>query len=240
MGAKKIFFVGAQLSRARLKSLLANVDLAPIGEAGTLREADRVLRNTLLEAEHADILADILLVDIHGRFAGDEPEMFRALRARQPLTKVIVLGDPVSLVQLWQAYPVGIDGYLLHTMPPAALRHALDLIMSGQQILPPCSPATKPAARPISRMPAHVSTTNGLSAREMQILQLLVAGSSNKAIARDLTISHETVKVHIRALLRKLKASNRTQAALWGLQHGFRQMGCLLGLLFSVREFTNL
>ncbi len=58
-----------------------------------------------------------------------------------------------------------------------------------------------------------------LSERESQILQYLVGGSSNKAIARELTISEATVKVHVKGLLRKVRVTNRTQAAIWAINH---------------------
>jgi two-component system nitrate/nitrite response regulator NarL len=60
----------------------------------------------------------------------------------------------------------------------------------------------------------------GLSGREDQILRFIVSGSRNKLIARDLGISEATVKVHVRALLRKLGATNRTQAAILGMNWG--------------------
>jgi two-component system nitrate/nitrite response regulator NarL len=222
---KKLFFVGGQLPRERVKDVLTGSILTLIGEAGTLAAAHRQLCGTHSEAGRPDIV----LADIDGPLEGDEAEMLRAIRGRQPATKIMVLGDPASLALLWQACSTEIDGYLLHTMPPAMLMHALDLILSGQRILPPCSHAARLAPQLVPAAPMAATATNGLSAREAQILQLLVVGSSNKAIARDLTISHETVKVHIRALLRKLKARNRTQAALWGLENGFRQVvGCLL------------
>jgi two-component system nitrate/nitrite response regulator NarL len=60
----------------------------------------------------------------------------------------------------------------------------------------------------------------GLSPRELQILRALVNGRSNKAIARELSISEATVKVHLKALLRKVRVNNRTQAAVWALNQG--------------------
>jgi two-component system, NarL family, nitrate/nitrite response regulator NarL len=228
IGMRTLLFVGGQLARERVTNVLAGSILTLIGEAETLAEAHRLSCGTDSEAEYPDIL----LVDIHESLDGDEADLLRAVRDRQPATKIVVLGDALSLAVLWQAHSTAIDGYLLHCVPSAMLMHALDLILSGQCILPPCSHAAAPAVQIVPAAPMRATATNGLSAREAQILQLLVSGSSNKAIARDLTISHETVKVHIRALLRKLKARNRTQAALWGLANGFRQVGCLLlGLL---------
>lgn len=59
-----------------------------------------------------------------------------------------------------------------------------------------------------------------LSDRELQVLQMLILGSANKVIGRELGICEATVKVHVKAALRKLHVSNRTQAAIWAVQHG--------------------
>jgi two-component system nitrate/nitrite response regulator NarL len=59
-----------------------------------------------------------------------------------------------------------------------------------------------------------------LSSRELQILGCLVEGASNKVIANQLAITEATVKVHLKSILRKINASNRTQAAIWALHHG--------------------
>src|SRR5258708_2288364 len=60
----------------------------------------------------------------------------------------------------------------------------------------------------------------GLSAREMQILGCLVSGDQNKQIAYELKISDGTVKVHLKAILKKIRVQNRTQAAIWAMNHG--------------------
>jgi two-component system nitrate/nitrite response regulator NarL len=218
MGMATVLFVGAQLSREGLKGLLAGSVFTAVGEAATLAEAHR----WLCAAQSEDPRANILLIYFEGLLDTDSGEMLRAISRDQPAVKVIILGDPASLTLLWQAYPTTIDGYLLKDMPAAALMQALHLVMSGQQIFPPASPAAGPGARPTKGAPNHAKATTALSTREMQILRFLVGGSSNKAIARELTISSETVKVHMRALLRKLNARNRTQVALWGLENGYK------------------
>ena len=60
--------------------------------------------------------------------------------------------------------------------------------------------------------------------RESQVLICLAHGESNKSIARLCNITESTVKVHLKAILRKTRAQNRTQAAIWGIEHGFREM----------------
>jgi two-component system nitrate/nitrite response regulator NarL len=135
--------------------------------------------------------------------------------------KVVIVGDPASLTLLWQADPTAIDGCVLKDVSAAALIGTLHLVLSGQRIFPPGPPTAVPG--PTQEAAIYAKAMPALSAREAQILQFLVGGSSNKAIARDLTISSETVKVHMRALLRKLNARNRTQAALWAFENGYKR-----------------
>ncbi len=75
----------------------------------------------------------------------------------------------------------------------------------------------------LSSAPTRINTANshGLTEREVQILQCLVQGDSNKMIANRLGITEATVKVHMKGLLRKISATNRTQAAIWALNNGF-------------------
>jgi two-component system nitrate/nitrite response regulator NarL len=69
-------------------------------------------------------------------------------------------------------------------------------------------------------MTAERSITQQLSPREKSIMQCLIAGDSNKCIARKIDIAEATVKVHVKAILRKIRVQNRTQAAIWGMNHG--------------------
>jgi two-component system nitrate/nitrite response regulator NarL len=218
MGMATVLLVGAQLFREGLKGLLAGSIFRAVGEAGTLAAAHCWLRGP----QAGDQRPQILLIYLDGRLDIDNSEMLRAISRDQPAMKVVILGDPASLTLLWQADPTAIDGCVLKDVSAAALMHALHLVMLGQQIFPPGPPAAAPGPRPSLEAPIHAKAMPALSAREAQILQFLVGGSSNKAIARDLTISSETVKVHMRALLRKLNARNRTQAALWALENGYR------------------
>jgi two-component system nitrate/nitrite response regulator NarL len=69
-------------------------------------------------------------------------------------------------------------------------------------------------------IPPDTSEAGELSRRELEILRCLLAGQSNKAIARQLDITESTVKMHFKNLMRKIRAQNRTQAAVWAIQHG--------------------
>jgi two-component system nitrate/nitrite response regulator NarL len=215
-----VFFTGNQLSTAGLKSLLSTSDFSPIGEATILSEAHRLLSETLAE----DGRTDILLIDVRRRLSDDEEESLHAIHRDRPTMKMVVIGDALSLGLLSQKYGGEIDGYLLTEMSAAALKYSLRLIDSGQRIFPPGPHPASPSAPSAGEAPISVQATSHLSARELRVLQLLTTGCSNKAIARDLAISDATVKVHVQALLRKVNVQNRTQAALWAIEHGVQRI----------------
>ena len=208
MGSPKVFLVGSVSSREQLKDILGPT-FRVVGEAATLGEEDR----SACPLDGVE-RPDVLLMESYNRLDENEAEMLRAVRRNQLAAKIIVLGSSKSLASLWQTHRAEIDGYVLRTTPNDLLIEALNIIISGHQILP-----VRPAVAP--QQAVAEDSPNGLSAREMQILRQLVGGSSNKAIARSLAISHETVRVHMKVLFRKLKTNNRTQAALWALERGF-------------------
>jgi two-component system nitrate/nitrite response regulator NarL len=112
-----------------------------------------------------------------------------------------------------------LDGCLLSNSPPHALRQSLDLIMMGESVFPfSLLMSSFPAeADPISAEPTIVNES--FSMRELQVLAILQNGKSNKTIAREVGLSEATIKVHIKNVLRKLGASNRTEAAIWMMKH---------------------
>ena len=112
-----------------------------------------------------------------------------------------------------------------------ALIGALEFVMLGETFLPAklCLPILQEMS---SRHPMALQSSaalgsgndslkvlRGLSNREVQILQCLTKGSSNKQIARELGLADATIKVHVKAILRKVRLENRTQAAIWARQH---------------------
>ncbi len=149
------------------------------------------------------------------------------LKAHCPSARAVILADkidPRAAVQVCQA---GLDGVCPTTMERHALIKALELVMLGEIFIPAAiglslmEQATSSNAAKIqpSFAPAPANDPammpNKLSDREAQILRCLTQGASNKLIARELGVAEATVKVHIKAILRKVKAVNRTQAAMW-------------------------
>jgi two-component system, NarL family, nitrate/nitrite response regulator NarL len=145
---------------------------------------------------------------------------------RFPQTKVVLLTDQVTSEWLDKAVQAGASGFLPKDISADALRFSLELVLLGEQIFPTLHSLLEPrfhavpAVRP-SAPDNHVRPIP-ISVRENQILGCLVNGLPNKTIARHLDIAEATVKVHLKALLRKINVRNRTQAAIWGLSNAPR------------------
>ena len=128
-----------------------------------------------------------------------------------------------------QAFQAGLDGLCFTAMNREALIKALELVMLGETYIASAlalrlwdEASRQRQARPDGAVvvdPAAAAIAGKLSGRETQILSHLTLGASNKHIARELGVAEATVKVHVKAILRKVKAANRTQAAMWAQQH---------------------
>jgi two-component system nitrate/nitrite response regulator NarL len=151
-------------------------------------------------------------------------DTLKKLNAQCPFARVVVLADhlePQAVVRLCAA---GLDGLCPTAMPKAALLKALELVMLGETFIPGSVSLEllKQEPRPqlgdgrVAPVPDTPEGMGKLSKREVQILHCLTQGASNKLIARELGVAEATVKVHLKRILRKLKAANRTQAAILG------------------------
>jgi two-component system nitrate/nitrite response regulator NarL len=154
---------------------------------------------------------------ISGQPVKDEAEL-RALREVFPTARIVVLADDLSVDVLRAAMGGGADGFLIKTVSPEALIQSLQLVMLGEKVFP-----TNLAAMllDLSSAPSPLNSVRGMTPREIEILQALVTGASNKMIANRLGIMEATVKVHLKTLLRKIDVNNRTQAAIWAMNNGF-------------------
>ena len=154
-----------------------------------------------------------------------------ALKAGHPSARVVVMADTMSAEAVVQLCRAGLDGFCPTSMDQHALVKALEIVTLGETFIPASiglalldrarqnrqvTHAAGAAFAPANDPAAHL---NKLSERESQILRCLTQGASNKVIARELGVAEATVKVHIKAILRKVKASNRTQAAIWATGH---------------------
>lgn len=150
----------------------------------------------------------------------------RTLRSRFPNSRLVVLSDQYNPDQVHTAFRMSARGYLMKTISSSTLIKSLELVMLGESIFPSAILTRMVEDHGLDieiddeiavDVPPISHSSRALSAREMQILQCLVRGQSNKMIARSLDIVEATVKVHIKAILRKIHVQNRTQAAIWAV-----------------------
>jgi two-component system nitrate/nitrite response regulator NarL len=146
--------------------------------------------------------------------SGDSLQTIPQLRVAMPESRLVMLTSNPHLERLRQAGDLPLQGFLTKELEPSELTSALDRVMDGQ-ILFPTSVAPLVVTTP--RLPSP----RGLTAREAEILRRLVNGDSNRMIATHLSLSEMVVKASVKQLLRKIKAANRTQAALWAIHQGF-------------------
>ena len=110
----------------------------------------------------------------------------------------------------------GAHGYLSKTLPARELVAALEAVHAGDIVI--SEPGPRPRSAPGLDWPGR---TEGLSDRESEVLALITQGKNNADVARLTYLSPNTVKSYIRSIYRKINAGSRTQAVLWGVQHGF-------------------
>jgi DNA-binding NarL/FixJ family response regulator len=161
----------------------------------------------------AEVRPDVVLMDL------DMPEMdgieaTRRITGARPETAVLVLTSFSDRPRILGAMDAGACGYLLKD---ASSNDVADGIRSAARGEAPLDPR---AARTILNARAEPDPLGALSAREREVLALLVEGLANKVIARRLEISEKTVKSHLTRIFRELEVTDRTQAALWAERHG--------------------
>jgi DNA-binding NarL/FixJ family response regulator len=138
-----------------------------------------------------------------------------ALRAEFPEARIVMLTTFEGDVEIQRALQAGAWGYLLKSMPPGDLVEVVRQVRAGKRRIP-----TEVAAR----LADHLGEED-LTAREMDVLRHVADGSRNRDIAERLFISEETVKVHIKHIMEKLGASDRTQAVAIALRRGIIHLG---------------
>ncbi|WFL75964.1 response regulator transcription factor [Altererythrobacter arenosus] len=145
--------------------------------------------------------------------------------AAYPLAKIAVLVEQFDMSSMIECFDAGVDGYIVKSMSSQPLITALRLVTLGEKVLP--SELANVLSQHNFEHPIgggdleHEMEDANLSSRERDVLCCLMAGYSNKVIARELDVCEATVKVHVKAILRKLDVSNRTQAAMWASTRGF-------------------
>lgn len=200
-----------KLFREGLKRLLDDTPIQIVAEAGNLREAATSVEGGLVP--------QLVLLDLAGS-GEEEAEGMRRLRGLLPEARMVILTSDLCTRRLANALEAGADGYLMKDLSSDALAQSLKLVMMGEKVFPTHLAALLISGRINGNSTDRPVSRKGLSQREVQILRCLLNGDSNKMIANHLSITEATVKVHLKSLLRKINASNRTQAAIWALNNG--------------------
>jgi two-component system nitrate/nitrite response regulator NarL len=180
----------------------------------------------------------LLLVGLGG--ISTELVQLPSWKQQYPRLRILGLGSRFDIEELHAAIQAGADGYLLkEEVTTETLLRALDIIVLGEAVLPQKfmqsmrterrpTPEVLPSgygpvsdcgsqARDAGTEGADLPSFHRLSEKEQIILDHLTQGASNKHIARDLNLAESTVKVHVKAILRKIRVRNRTQAAMWAM-----------------------
>jgi len=152
---------------------------------------------------------DIVLMDLRLPGMGGV-EATLAIRKEFPDARIIVLTTFETDEDIYRAIQSGAKSFLLKDTPDDELSRTIRAVYAGEQPLPP-----KVAERLAQRQQRA-----DLSQREMEVLQLLIKGRSNKEIGSALFISEDTVKAHLKTLFAKLQVQDRTEAAISAIQHG--------------------
>ncbi|WP_296697436.1 response regulator [Thiocapsa sp. UBA6158] len=168
----------------------------------------------------AETLPDVVLLDMRMPQL-DGLEMLRRLRAAHPGMPIAMLTTSAEERDVIESLQGGAQGYLLKDMEPDALIAALSEIVQGRTVVAPelAIVLAKAVQGEAAGMAAEGRIAD-LTPREHEILCHLAEGQSNKAIARRLNISDGTVKLHVKAILRKLDVHSRVEAAVIAVERG--------------------
>ncbi len=156
-------------------------------------------------AQHPDVvLMDLRMPELDG------VDAIRAIRASAPQARIVVLTTYDSDEDIYRGLRAGAMGYLLKDAPAGELLSAIRAVAAGQKRIP-AEVAAKLAERMISPE---------LTARELEVLRLVVTGQSNKEIGAALAIAEGTVRAHLNSIFQKLEAQDRTHAVTIAIRRG--------------------
>jgi two-component system nitrate/nitrite response regulator NarL len=208
-----------ELSREGLKRLI---------DSGGLTAACLSYRDAEANAVEQDDPHRLFLIEAENETGA--LAMARLLRSRFAQARIALLCTDFTLTFLKGALALGFNGFLTRDMAFSALLRSLRLILAGEKVLPTrCIEHLIGSEAPVPMTDWNAQCDHQqLSRREIGILHCLIDGDANKVISRRLNIAEPTVKVHIKAILRKLKVLNRTQAAVWAVSRRATPVSSLL------------
>ena len=193
------------LLREGLATIINNQsDMLLVAQASNAQEA---------VAEYRKHKPDVTLMDLRLPDRSGIDAMI-AVRAEFPQARVIMLTTFEGDVEIQRALEAGARGYLLKSMPPEELVEVIRQVHAGKKRIPPQLAA---------QLAEHMSDED-LTSREIEVLNHIAGGNRNRDIADKLFITEETVKVHIKHIMEKLGASDRTQAVAIAVRRGIIEL----------------
>jgi len=193
------------LLREGLAAIINNQpDMLLVAQASNAQEAIQQFRKHLPDVT----LMDLRLPDKSGIDA------MISVRAEFPEARVVMLTTFEGDVEIQRALEAGARGYILKNMPPKELVQVIRQVHAGKKHIP---------SQVAAQLAEHLSD-EALTSREIEVLNQIAGGNRNRDIAEKLFITEETVKVHIKHIMDKLGASDRTQAVAIGLRRGIIQL----------------
>jgi len=193
------------LLRDGVAGLVADqTDMELVGEACSGREAIEQFRK-----HRPDVtLMDLQMPEMNGIDA------ILAIRGEFPEARIVVLTTYTGDVQIVRALKAGAQAYLLKSMLRRELLDTIRAVHKGQRQIP----------LEVAAQLAEHTADDSLTSREIEVLRLIAAGKANKLVASDLSITEETVKGHVKSILSKLGASDRTHAVTIALTRGIIEL----------------
>ena len=181
-------------------------DVKVVGEASNGQEAlDFLEKNTV----------DLVILD-HKMPVLTGIETLREIKARNIQIKTVLFTVSDSGEDVQEALKLGVDGYLLKDMEPELIIIDIRKILRGELVI---SPNLASILARTLRTPSIEDIASNLTSRELQVIQMIAEGLSNKMIANNLDIAESTVKVHVKHILSKTGLRTRVEAAVWTVNH---------------------
>jgi DNA-binding NarL/FixJ family response regulator len=175
----------------------------------------------------------LFLVVHTGDDFGAVVEQIEPFRDQHPGGRIAIVANHYRQGDLVSAFRAGANGYFVDVIDCDVFIKSIELVMMGETIFPPAFlPFALDPEGALGEAALHGENDRAmlirtkdtlapqLSTREKSIMRCLIDGDSNKSIARKINIAEATVKVHVKAILRKIRVQNRTQAAIWGMNNG--------------------
>jgi DNA-binding NarL/FixJ family response regulator len=190
-------------------------DVEVAGEAADGHEA-------VLKAQ--ELIPDVVLMDV--RMPGQTGiEATREIHEALPTTKILMLTVSDEEADLYEAIRAGASGYLLKEIPTEEVPEAIRSVVAGQvQISPSMAGKLLNEFATMTKRDARLAGVPRLTERELEVLNLMARGLNNRDIAKDLFISENTVKNHVRNILEKLHLHSRMEAVIYAVQENLLQL----------------